>query len=137
MLNFTRKKGSGKALVAIGGSAQSARYTSMVATDASRTTFVNSVLGILGKYHFDGVMIDWQYPTHSDMDNYVKLLDKFDEKLAGTSYMLGITGSALQSTVDEGFDVAKIKNYGKRETKISKINDLVAIIMIIMVNNYG
>jgi len=49
---------------------------------------VNSVITFLSKYHFDGVMVDWQYPSTADIDNYIKLLDKFDEKLAVTSFGL-------------------------------------------------
>jgi chitinase len=109
--NFVKKKGSAKAMVAIGGSTQSAKYTNTAASDSSRTTFVNSVVALLSKYHFDGVMLDWQYPEHKDIDNYVHLLDKFDEKFAGTSFSLGITGSPNHAVVDSGFDVPKIINY--------------------------
>jgi len=108
---FAKKKGSGKAFVAIGGSSQSSRYSYVASTDATRTTFVNSVITFLSKYHFDGVMVDWQFPSTADIDNYIKLLDKFDEKLAGTSFGLGITGAPLKAQIDSGFDIPKIIGY--------------------------
>jgi chitinase len=95
-------------MIAIGGSAQSAKFAQMAQTDADRTTFVDSVVDLLKKYDFDGVMIDWQYPKEHDMENYVKLMDKFDEKFASTSFILGITGASLKKDVDDGFDVKKI-----------------------------
>lgn len=109
--NFARKKGNAKAMVAIGGSTQSSRYISMAASESDRTTFVNSVIKFLSKYKFDGVMIDWQYPQHSDINNYVKLLDKFDELFVGTSYILGVTGAPLNAQIDDGFDVKNIVRY--------------------------
>lgn len=111
--HFVSKKGNAKAMVSIGGSAQSANYNRMILTDADRTTFVNSVVSLLHKHNFDGVMIDWtgQYPTQADTNNYIKLLDKFDEKFVGTSYIIGITGPPLKFAIDNGFDVKKIINY--------------------------
>jgi chitinase len=112
LANFVKKKGSAKAMVAIGGSTQSTRYSTVAMSDSSRTTFVNSVVALLSKYHFDGVMLDWQYPNQAiDKDNYVHLLDKFDEKFAGTAFSLGITGSPNHAVVDSFFDVPKILNY--------------------------
>jgi len=108
---FVKNKGNAKALVAVGGSAQSAKFSLMAQTDADRTNFVNSVVTFLKKHHFDGVMIDWQYPGSKDMDNFVKLLDKFDEKFADTSFILGITAAPTQKTIDAGYDVKKIINY--------------------------
>jgi len=109
--NFSKKKGSGKAMIAIGGSAQSVKFGQMSQTDADRTSFVNSVVDLLKKYDFDGVMIDWQYPKEHDIENYVKLLDKFDEKFASTSFVLGITGASLKKDIDDGFNVKKITSY--------------------------
>ncbi len=98
-------------MIAIGGSAQSVKFGQMAQTDADRTTFVDSVVDLLKKYDFDGVMIDWQYPKQHDMENYVKLMDKFDQKFASTSFILGITGASLTKDVDEGFDVKKILRF--------------------------
>jgi chitinase len=98
-------------MIAIGGSAQSAKFGQMAQTDADRTTFVDSVVDLLKQYNFDGVMIDWQYPKQHDMENYVKLLDKFDEKFASTAFILGITGASLKKDVDEGFNVKSIMRF--------------------------
>jgi chitinase len=98
-------------MVSIGGAAQSAKFSSMSASDAERTTFVDSVIQFLVKYNFDGVMIDWQYPKKYDYENYIKLLDKFDAKFAGTPYSIGITGPPTKSQIDEGFDVKNINKF--------------------------
>jgi len=109
--NFSKKKGSAKAMIAIGGSAQSTRFGQLAQKDADRITFVDSVVELLKQYNFDGVMIDWQYPQQNDSDNYVKLLGQLHEKLAPTSLILGIGGPALKKDVDDGFNVSKIISY--------------------------
>jgi chitinase len=109
--NFSKIKGNAKAMVSIGGAAQSAKFPLVAANDADRTVFVDSVISFLNKYHFDGVMIDWTYPKKADVENYVKLLDKFDAKFAGTAYSLGITGPPTKSAIEEGYNVRKMVDY--------------------------
>jgi len=107
-----KDKGSAKAMIAIGGSSQSAKYVQMSQTQADRNTFVDGVIAFLEKYHFDGIMLDWQYPaSDTEAQNFISLLDKFDEKFAGTSFIMGTTGAPLKAAIDNGYHVPKIIDY--------------------------
>ncbi|XP_041364397.1 acidic mammalian chitinase-like [Gigantopelta aegis] len=53
-----------KVLMAIGGwNARSTHFTQIVANDASMTQFNNNALAFLRQHKFDGLDIDWEYPT--------------------------------------------------------------------------
>lgn len=52
-----------KLLVSIGGWAGSRGFYSMVSTESGRETFANSCVDFIRKYGFDGVDIDFEYPT--------------------------------------------------------------------------
>ncbi|KAJ7244547.1 glycoside hydrolase superfamily [Mycena rebaudengoi] len=51
-----------KAILSIGGCTGSQYYSRLVNTSASRTKFVNTVLGLVTTYTLDGIDFDWEYP---------------------------------------------------------------------------
>lgn len=96
-------------MIAIGGAGvRTDNFTRMAANDATRTTFVESVISFLREYGFDGLMLDWEFPDKEDYQNYAKLLDKFDELLAHTTFTFGITVSPLKYIIDSGYDMQHI-----------------------------
>ena len=72
-----------------------------------RDTFAKSVVNFLSQYKFDGVMIDWYNPMAKDSENLIKVLDKFDEKFASTSFMMGISVPANTASMD-AYNVPKV-----------------------------
>lgn len=113
-----------KTLISIGGWTQSGGFYSMSATAPGREVFANSCVAFLKKYSFDGIDIDWEYPTSAQgaihpldellyyatyganaFDNYKLLLKRLREKLdsAGLAdnrkYLLSIAAPASSWTL--------------------------------------
>ncbi|MDF3001118.1 MAG: chitinase [Bacillota bacterium] len=102
-----------KTLISIGGWNDSGKFSDVALSDASRTTFANSVVAFVKQYGFNGVDIDWEYPVggglstnvarSADKTNFTLLLQKLREKLDaqsqldGQNYLLTIAGGAGSS----------------------------------------
>lgn len=78
-------------LISIGGWTESARFSDVAYSEESRAKFARSVAAFVTRYGFDGVDIDWEYPTGDgdpgntvrpqDKDNFVLLLQALRQTL--------------------------------------------------------
>ncbi|KAF9457537.1 glycoside hydrolase [Collybia nuda] len=57
------KNNSVPALLSIGGWTGSQYFSTAVATEANRTAFVQTILGLVSTYNLDGIDFDWEYPN--------------------------------------------------------------------------
>ncbi|KXJ85142.1 family 18 glycosyl hydrolase, partial [Microdochium bolleyi] len=65
-----------KVIISIGGSTWSTNFSAVAADATRRATFAKSAVDIVKNYGFDGIDIDWEYPTSSaDAANFVLLLE--------------------------------------------------------------
>ncbi|KAF2367148.1 Chitin binding domain [Trinorchestia longiramus] len=100
-----------KALLAIGGwNEGSAKYSAMAANPAARSTFIASVLEMLAAHNFDGLDMDWEYPTDrggapEDKANFVILMSELYTALHSKGLMLTAAVSAGKTTIDAAYDV--------------------------------
>ncbi len=78
-------------LISVGGWTDSARFSDVALTEESRQKFAQSAVAFALRYGFDGVDIDWEYPTGGgdpsnveraeDKDNFVLLLQALRQAL--------------------------------------------------------
>ena len=115
-----------KTVISVGGWDDSKRFSDAALTDASRSAFANSVVGFIKANGFDGVDIDWEYPTGGglstnvsrpeDKTNFGLLLKIIRSKLdmQGISdkkhYILSFAGEASGSYA-AGIGISNISRY--------------------------
>ena len=119
-----------KIVISVGGWDDSARFSDAALTPASRTAFADSAVSFLKTYGFDGIDIDWEYPTgggktgntrrSSDPENFRMLLKALRVRLDaegakdGKHYILSFAGgSSAQYANGIGLSsVAQTVDYG-------------------------
>ncbi|WP_411675672.1 glycoside hydrolase family 18 protein [Caproicibacter sp.] len=115
-----------RTVISVGGWDDSKRFSDMALTDVSRTAFADSVVGFIKANGFDGVDIDWEYPTGGglctnvsrpeDKTNFGLLLKTLREKLDRQGiadhkhYILSFAGEASGSYA-AGIDISNIALY--------------------------
>ncbi|GAA5877897.1 hypothetical protein JCM8547_005532 [Rhodosporidiobolus lusitaniae] len=91
-----------KAMLTVGGWSGSSTFTKLVATDTSRSDFVDTLSTALDDYGFDGIDIDWEYPgaagatndfDSADLDNLLTFLKLLRDKI-GTDKLISADTSA-------------------------------------------
>nr|AHZ21076.1 chitinase [Eriocheir sinensis] len=98
-------------LLAVGGwNEGSAKYSSMASSAATRKIFADSCVEMLKEHDFDGLDLDWEYPTQrggapEDKANFVLLLEDPKEAMHANGMMLSAAVSAGKATIDEAYDI--------------------------------
>lgn len=76
-----------KVLLSIGGGDFSPKFAAATSTEMRRQTFAKSAIKLATDWGFDGVDIDWEYPTNEvEGDNLVKLVAACREAFDGYSF---------------------------------------------------
>lgn len=103
-----------KTLISVGGWTWSSRFSDAALTPESRAKFARSCVAFMKQYGFDGIDVDWEYPTGGGMDpkagrpedteNFTLLLaelraqlDAQGEQDGGVHYLLTIAAPAGSS----------------------------------------
>jgi len=102
-----------KTLISIGGASSKARYTSATATPAGIRKLAQSCVQYMKENGFDGIDIDWEFPTAGQKQTYTALLVELRRELDaqgntdGQPYLLTIAAPAGPSNY-KNIDLAHI-----------------------------
>jgi len=106
-----------KVMVAIGGwNEGSPKYSQMAKDEMKREKFVNSTVGFLKKYNFDGLDLDWEYPAKrggspDDKKNFILLVRDLKAAFTEHKYLLTAAIGAGKETIDISYDVVNMYKY--------------------------
>ncbi|XP_050301740.1 mucin-4-like isoform X2 [Anthonomus grandis grandis] len=114
-----------KTMIAIGGwNEGSSRFSPMVASADRRKELVRNAVKFLRQNHFDGLDLDWEYPSFRDggkprdRDNYAQLVkelreefERESEKTGRPRLLLTMAVPAGIEYINKGYDVPKLTKY--------------------------
>ncbi|CAD0205835.1 unnamed protein product [Chrysodeixis includens] len=90
----------------------------MAASASSRKNFIDSSLSMITKYGFDGLDIDWEYPSRrdtvygsADIDNFTTLLKEFREAFDKKKLLLTAAVSSVREAASQSYNVTAISQY--------------------------
>jgi len=100
-----------KAILAIGGwNEKSKQYSEMAESAAHRKTFIDSVIAFLPKFGFDGLDLDWEYPTlrgggPNDKENFAILIKEMVPAMKAAGLIVTAAVGAGFDKIDVAYDV--------------------------------
>ncbi|XP_053674360.1 probable chitinase 2 [Anopheles nili] len=103
-----------KVMLAIGGwNEGSEKYSLMAERESTREAFADQTLRYLVHYGFDGLDLDWEYPTMrggipEDRENFVLLVQTLRGKFAPRKKLLTAAISASKQILEAGYDLPKL-----------------------------
>jgi len=114
-VSLKKKNSNLKTMISMGGwndSNGAAKYSTLVASSTNIAAFVKSATNFLQTYGFDGLDIDWEYPSSAaDKVGFVKLLAALRAAFTANGYLLTVAVAASPANIDAGYDVPNIDKY--------------------------
>ena len=99
-----------KTLLAIGGwnESQGSKYSTMLASPALRSGFVTAAVQFLEEHGFDGLDLDYEYPTAADKPHFAAWVTELKAALQPRGLLLTAAVAASAAKIDAGYDVPAI-----------------------------
>ncbi|KAI1301456.1 Chitotriosidase-1 [Halotydeus destructor] len=117
VVGLKEKNGRLKVLLAIGGwnDSEGDKYSRLVASPASRRKFIVHALHFVAKYGFDGIDLDWEYPScwqaecdkgnAHDRENFAQFVTELHAELKARGLLLTAAVSPSKKVIDAAYDV--------------------------------
>ncbi|XP_054719499.1 acidic mammalian chitinase-like [Uloborus diversus] len=112
-----------KILMTVGGGGNDQGFSSAVSSPGSRLKLIASAFSTLGKYGFDGLDIDWEFPVWNDnqpddKDNFIHFLkefkifsDFFGLKFLKKQPLLTVAVAAPKTFIDKAYNITEMAKY--------------------------
>ncbi|KAL7050542.1 hypothetical protein ACKWTF_004121 [Chironomus riparius] len=106
-----------KVLLAIGGWNEGSRnYSDMAGDPTRRGKFVKQSVSYIKQHNFDGLDLDWEYPTQrggspQDKEAFVLLVKELSTEFKKQKLYLSSAFGAGKKTIDAAYDVKKLAPY--------------------------
>uniref|UniRef100_A0A3Q3FAV6 GH18 domain-containing protein n=1 Tax=Labrus bergylta TaxID=56723 RepID=A0A3Q3FAV6_9LABR len=105
-----------RTMLAVGGEKfTTEKFRTMAGSQENREVFIKSVIKLLRPLKFDGLNLDWRYPTEEDKQRFTELCKELKTAFVveGTSsnqkrLILAASVSAERSTIDASYEVEEI-----------------------------
>ncbi|KAF7265573.1 hypothetical protein GWI33_021027 [Rhynchophorus ferrugineus] len=85
-------------------------FTKVAANETLRAALIKNSYQLLVDYNYDGIDIDWEFPTSSDLENFSALLKEFSEEFKKYDYLLTAAVNPIP-TKSYGYDVPVMAKY--------------------------
>ncbi|XP_062554781.1 probable chitinase 2 [Armigeres subalbatus] len=106
-----------KVMISLGGwNEGSVEYSKLAANSQRRQTFAENALEFIKRHGFDGLDINWEYPTQRggkpyDRENFVLLVRELSQKFSRNNLLLTSTIESKQYTIDAAYDIKNLVKY--------------------------
>lgn len=106
-----------KVSLAIGGwNEGSLKYSNLAADPERRKKFVQNAIEMVRRFGFDGLDLDWEYPTQrdgkpEDRENFSKLVIELKAELKKHNLILTSAIGASPKIIDQAYDVKVLSNH--------------------------
>jgi len=111
-----------KYMLALGGwnDSKMPKYSELLASPSKIERFVEHAVGFLKEYGFDGLDLDYEYPSYdghgrdapdSDKPGFTLLCKKLSEAFKEHNYELTAAVSASKTVIDDAYEVPEISKY--------------------------
>ncbi|XP_055844298.1 probable chitinase 2 isoform X1 [Episyrphus balteatus] len=106
-----------KVTLAIGGWNEGSKNYSIMAGDPiRRQAFVQQASNFIRKYNFDGLDLDWEYPTQrggdpKDRESFVLLAKDLHNNFRKHNLLLTTAIGASKTVIDEAYDIKELSKY--------------------------
>ncbi|XP_060532721.1 chitinase-3-like protein 1 [Cylas formicarius] len=104
--------------ISIGGWNESPdKYSNILADPSLRQSFIDSAVAFLDQYQFDGIDLDWDYPSRNDASNdqdkanAILLLEDLQNTFKPKGYLISAAINGCPRFLSESYDIVQLNKF--------------------------